>query len=149
MFKSITQKNITTPESDPANYGFKEVERYGKSGGGKTDKDYILLAAVKNGGYRGRGANVILSKDTTDTILELFGNNLSVSTDENGRILLAKGNSRKLSVSQNKKYKRGQVSLYTETKHLMDIFGEFRHVYLDAKLFANGNAILLTPEERD
>lgn len=128
---------------NPSDFGFEQVKD-GNRGGGKKDYCYIRLS--NRGRGRGRAAVLCLDEETTDVCQELFGARVGVAIDDKCRIVLYKGTMRKLSKTNGKNLKKS-ISLETETERVRGVLGEFNVYKYDSKIYAKGEAILLSPIE--
>lgn len=130
---------------NPEEFGFKQISTTHR--GGRV-KDYCYIRMSSNGrGEPGRLTPVLcLDEETTDLALELFGANCNVAFDENCRIVIYQGNTRKLSISNKRsKAKKATIAMDTERGRITSVLGDFRYYRYDSKIYAKGEAILLTP----
>ena len=128
---------------DPKSMGFNLVidsrRRTSMSG------DYLLV--TKHDG--GKAALVLsLSEETGDNAAILFGDRCNIAfNEENGKICIYSGKARSIGKRYGKRY---VISIGAEYRAVKRMFGEFKRLYFDAKVWAGGQAILLTPTgERD
>lgn len=128
---------------NPSDFGFEQV-KVGNRGGDKKDYCYIRLSNREKG--RRKAAVLCLDEETTDICQELFGASVGVAIDDRCRIVLYKGTMRKLSKANGKNVKKS-ISLETETERINGVLGDFNVYKYDSKIYAKGEAILLSPIE--
>lgn len=129
---------------NPEEFGFKIV---GSSGGDRGKNFcYLRISHRTEGDRREANVRLVLDEETTDCALELFGDRVNVAVDESGRVVLYKGKSRKLARVSKSKGKR-VISLCSECDFLLSLFGMDTVTEYTAKIWAKGEAILLTPKD--
>lgn len=111
-------------------------------------KDYCYLSVRKeNAGRHSEKLVLVLDSETTDMCKAMFGERVSVATNDEGKIVLYKGEMRALSVSKTS-LKRCTISMDVECEKIKGIIGNFSTYRYDAKVYGLGEAVLLTPKEK-
>ena len=107
---------------------------------GSMERDYIRCSVGKNNKPQ---MHLSLCDDTANFVRALSGERCDMWINDNGQILLCKGNEFKL--SKHKGSWRSTISAASITKQINAMYGDFRRLDLAAKVYAKGNAVLLTP----
>lgn len=132
---------------NPKDFGFEPIST---KHGSRIIRNYCYLRYGLNGKKTSgdtRNAIVLaLDEETTDCARELFGATVGISINDKGQIVLYEGKDRRLSA--NRASVKAQISLYTECEKLCAILGEFTIYRYESKIYAKGEAILLTPVEK-
>lgn len=130
---------------NPEEFGFKQIS-VTHHGGQVRDYCYIRMSSNGRSQHNRITPVLCLDEETTDLALELFGVRCNIAFDENCRIVIYRGNARKLSINNRKaKTKKATIAMDTERNRIDSVLGDFRYYKYDSKIYAKGEAILLTP----
>ena len=136
---------VREPEFDPSDFGFElYIPKRFSGNRSNNDKDYIIATQTKGGRMQ-----MILSmcEDTSNFVLELIGDTANVYINAKGQILIGEGKSLVVSTGHNKNCKSGRctISMSGLSDQLIEKHGNFRRLFMTAKPFAHGNAVLFAP----
>lgn len=130
---------------DPKALGFTEVANGFGTGGSKMQGMCYLHIGRRRKTREVHDLRVMLDDVTTSIARGMFGERCGVAIDDRARIVLYKGSSRK--IMQGKSLDRGMISVDAERRKLLAILGtSFTNYEYEAKMWAKGEAILLTPK---
>lgn len=135
---------------DPSVFGFDTsyTER-ARNTISSIDRDYLIFS--RYGDKNKLKMNLILSKSTAALALELFGERVDFAPNQKGQIIVYQGNGgRKMSRHHSSGAStRITISMDSLAKDYIEAHGEFRHLYMEPDIYANGLALIFTPGERD
>lgn len=123
---------------NPQDYGFDAIPT--RSDGMGERECYITITHERTGRKR---ASVYLDKDTAATAKRMFGDTCDVAMrDEDASIVLYAGNGRKLLSGYGGK---AFVNISSKLATIEKVLGKFSRHKCTAKVWGNGEAILVTP----
>ena len=141
-FEQHTEQPVIEGKFDPIALGFTEYIPSRFSGRkALQDKDYI---AQKKNGAGGKAVRISLCEDTANFVLSFLGKSVNVYTNEKGQTLLVPGRLSNLVTSGGSRARK-TINVNGLRERFDVIFGDYRRIYLTAKPYAKGEALLLIP----
>lgn len=134
---SAKKLSVESMDFDPAVFGFDTSF----NGNRKIPSDADYIKAMNKGD---RSFYISLSSGTSDFAVDLIGDTCDFAINQRGQILLYPGSSRLMSKSGSNTNRR-TISISSARERIKQLYGSFDKVYLKATLYAQGNALLLTP----
>lgn len=135
---------VKEPEFDPADFGF-ELYIPKRFTGSRTnnDKDYLIATNTKTGTTQ---LALSMCDDTAEFVTELIGEFVNVHINGKGQLLLAPGRLSKVSRGHNKASKGGRCTIAISglSGKVFSIHGTFKRLFMTAKPYAHGNAVVFT-----
>lgn len=145
VYEQPTPNDEIADVFDPIALGFTKYIPLRFYGGRTTqDKDYIRLSKNERS-KKGVRAVLALCEETSEFIENMFGDTVDVYTNAKGYILLTEGKTLKVSDDSSKFKKRKTIAIGGVTEEIIDKFGDFKRLYLIAKTYAKGKAIIFMP----
>lgn len=127
---------------NPSAFGFKTVES--SIGPKRRDFCYVRMSKDRNGK---KAAILCLDEETTAVAREMFGDRVGVGIDDRCRIVIYRGDARTLSrYTRTEKMDKATISLASETETFRDCLGMFKAYEFTPRIYAKGEAILLSPK---
>ena len=136
---------VYEPAFDPEEFGFElYVPKRFTGNRSKNDKDYLLASETKTGSVQ---VVISMCEDTSDFVRELIGETVNVYINQKGQLLIGEGNMQKLSRSKGKGCfrTRSTVAVSGLKNKIFAAHGNFRRLFLTAKPYAKGNAVIFLP----
>jgi len=128
---------------DPSDFGF-ELYVPKRFGGDRRDRDKDYVTYSPGSERTTRCMTLSLCEDTADFISELIGDEVNIYINDKGQLLVCEGSLSRLAKKQ-KGSTRRTISMAGLTEKMFKAHGDFRKLYLVAKPYARGNAVIFSP----
>ena len=138
---------MTEPAFDPEDFGFERYIPKSFCGSRTTsEKDYLLYTECA--GKTSTKLKLCMCRETGEFVSEIVGDTARVYVNEKGQLLLCKGSG--LKVTKRAGSDGRTVVMSGLADRMREKHGPFRRLYLTAKPFHNGDAVLFAPNgEKD
>ena len=128
---------------DPIALGFTQYIPRNNYKRGGSEQDYLRY--TKKSSHSGHKLTLSMCGETADFVIGLFGDKLDVYINEKGHILLTDGEHVNVRKKHNENSNRREIGIDSLATKYLGIQGEFRRLFLTAKPYAKGNAIIFIP----